>query len=112
MTDFKNAGIEKQIFGSKGQFHRTLQRPWTVRLTHEPRIGLYVGIARKFSVVEEITLGGVSRARIVDDKNGQIFDIEIFPDKIKVFPTSNEHQISSEQLLKIFEMHGGVLEQS
>ncbi len=107
MTDFGNAGIEEQVYGKSGQFRRVLQRPWTIQLCHEPTISLYVGICRNFTVIEELTTGGVNRARIVDDKTGQLFDIEIWADKINVYPTTNEHQESSERLLKIFKRHGG-----
>lgn len=107
---FGDAGIEQDFVGKDNRFKRTIQHPWVCTLNHEPNLSLYAGIVRKFTVIEETSVDGIHHARICCNMTGQIFDIEIRPDSILVYPTSNNHEEASERLLKIFERHRGKLE--
>lgn len=111
MTDFGKAGIKKETFGSKDQFHRTLQIPWTYTFSHEPDLfSLIKDITDEFVGMESISMGGVHRARIISHKTHTALDIELYSDKIHIYPTTQgDHQEASEILYKILQNYAGVL---
>jgi hypothetical protein len=105
--DFAAAGVKEKVFGKNNQFHHRIQMPWEYRKENGEfdLIGIIESITKQFTVIESISMGGVHSARICDNKVGGLMDIEIHSNKIVVYPTSNEHLISSKRLYELLKYY-------
>ena len=99
IENFESAGYETQTFGKQNRFKRNIQSPWVFRSDSELNlISILDGILSKYAVIESTSMGGIHRARIIDNKLGDAFDIEIHNNHIKVYPTKTEHRAGSNKL--------------
>ena len=104
-VDFGDAGIRyKEI--NRNVTH-TIQSPWIYRFNNtDPSLfSLIPSITDEFTVIESTSFDGFHSARITDNKRHQLFDIELNRDHIKVYPTTNDHQESSERLYLILKKY-------
>ena len=99
VENFENAGVKVEVFGKNRQFKRKLQIPWTFRSDSELNlISIIDSIVSKYTVIESISMGGLHHARIIDNKLGSAFDIDIHEKYINVYPTEENHTESSNKL--------------
>jgi hypothetical protein len=102
LQNYEESGIRIETFGKKNQFQRKVQMPWSwITKTELNLFELIPAITERFTVIESLSMESRHTARIVDNKSGEPFDIELNRFCITVYPTSNNHQDSSDRLLKI-----------
>ncbi len=109
--NFGNAGVTEESVGKNGRFKHRILHPWRCIINTETHLlPMLQKIFGKFTLIDSLSMGGVHKATIIDDKDGTRFEIEIYPTHINVYPATNEHQAASERLFKIFEMYCGSLD--
>lgn len=103
MTNFGIAGPHMSPVGKDGQFQRTILIPWEITFEVEPPlISLIAELAQEFTVMDATTFrDGLHEALFIDNRNGKQFQIKINGTRMKVYPKSEDHQDSSEKILKI-----------
>ena len=108
--DFGNAGVKTETVGKNKHFPRNIQIPWTYKFKTEPDlISLIDDITNEFTNLESNSMGGNHHARIIAHNLGIMLDIMIRPDKIFVYPVTNNHEQASEIMYTILQNYSGEL---
>ena len=99
VENFENAGVKVETFGVNKQFTRKILIPWTFRSDSELNlISIIEHIVDKYTIINSLSTCGLHHARIVDNKLGTTFEIDIHEKHIRVYPTEENHAESSNKL--------------